>query len=357
MISCIYWYLKIPISTVLLMSIGSLLLCVCYLQYGSHGYPGSDVYSASQDGRQENVFAIVRKDKEDVLPPETNEQLTVECQQITYGGNILAGLNDVTALDYTATGQFVRTNITRKCDKEIVPSDLELNLREYRRGIKCVKIFQEEHKIAQNGFWSGNTDLIRHNHHSYLTENSIVIDVGGNVGEDTSAIIRIYKPSAYVILEPIRPLHDRLIRKFNGTKNVFVYNFGLGKDKAYFHVNIEGRVGGATSQFTGSGSGDCLVKVVNATQFMLTLGVGCFEVDLLTVNCEGCEYDVLESLISSSLIQYFRHVQFATHPNLDNLYNPIARYCEIIQILSRTHRPSYRYGFTWESWTRLDLMS
>ncbi|XP_069109680.1 uncharacterized protein [Argopecten irradians] len=346
--------LKVRFSLLLVTSLLSLYAFLSYLYAKSNVTAGSsDRIYTTDEVEHNNIFALVRKQQQE-LPTDAGKIL--KCSQITYGGNILAGINDITALEFTSVGKFKPTKKARHCDKGLDATDLELTLREYRHGIKCVKNFQEEHKISKNAFWAGDTNLIRHKHHRYLTSRSIVIEIGGNVGVDAAAIIQKYKPNAYVLMEPIRPLYEKLSRMFNKTKNVYLYNFGLGKNLSYSHVNMQGHEGEHTSQFTGSRSGDCLIKVINATQFMLKLGVGCFNVDLLTINCEGCEFDVLESLISTSLIKSFRHIQFATHPSLEHLNSPITRYCEIIQILSRTHVPSYRYGFMWESWTRRDLL-
>ncbi|OWF46734.1 uncharacterized protein LOC110455331 [Mizuhopecten yessoensis] len=339
-------------SFVLLTSVVSIYMVLTYFYHHSNISIGSDVPSG-QEVAYNNIFAIVHKQNSEST---VQDGQILRCSQITYGGNILAGLNDVTTLQFTPKGQFIPTQESRPCDKGIVSTDLELNIREYRHGLKCVKNFQEEYLISKNAIWAGDTHLIRQNHHSYLTRNSIVVEIGGNLGEDASAILRKYKPNAYVLLEPIRPLYNQLMGTFKKTRNMHIYNFGLGKKLSYFHVNMEGHKGETTSTFTGSNSGDCLIKVINATKFMLKLGVGCFDVDLLTINCEGCEFDVLESLISSSLIEHFKHVQFATHPTLEHLTSPVTRYCEIIQILSRTHVPSYRYGFVWESWTRRDII-
>lgn len=32
------------------------------------------------------------------------------------------------------------------------------------------------------------------------------------------------------------------------------------------------------------------------------MGVFCYEVDLIIVNCEGCEFEIMEELINSGLI-------------------------------------------------------
>jgi hypothetical protein len=40
---------------------------------------------------------------------------------------------------------------------------------------------------------------------------------------------------------------------------------------------------------------------------------------LLQMNCEGCEYDVLENLIKYNLIKNYEVIQFAMHAVNDNL--------------------------------------
>ena len=54
----------------------------------------------------------------------------------------------------------------------------------------------------------------------------------------------------------------------------------------------------------------------DTTHFLLQIGILCYEVDLITVNCEGCEFEIKEEVIASGMIKQFRHVQFATHPTL-----------------------------------------
>jgi hypothetical protein len=75
----------------------------------------------------------------------------------------------------------------------------------------------------------------------------------------------------------------------------------------------------------------------------------------MTINCEGCEYDLLETLLSTDLIYQFRHIQFGTHPTLKNLRDPVRRYCQIQEWLRRSHKLTYQYKFQWETWKLKDL--
>jgi len=121
-------------------------------------------------------------------------------------------------------------------------------------------------------------------------------------------------------------------------------------------VRAVGNEADATSVFVDdTGTGSCSLKIVNATLFFQKLGIGCFEFDLITINCEGCEFDLLEILVSTNLIHFFKHIQFATHSKLTQLPNPIERYCRLQELLSKTHRLSYQYKFNWETWKQKDV--
>ncbi|OWF40878.1 uncharacterized protein LOC110463234 [Mizuhopecten yessoensis] len=241
------------------------------------------------------------------------------------------------------------------CSKKISSRGMVLNVKEQSRFEQCVKNYESDCKAAHTRFWSGDNQYVRHHHHKYLTNRSLMIDVGGNVGEDAEYFIQRYNPKSYVILEPLKLLYRNLVKKFENRRNIVTYNFGLAKKNDVFMVSIEGNDGDATSPFMATTDGTCSLKVVNTTVFLTTLGVGCYDVDLLTINCEGCEYDVLESLLATSLINSFKHIQFATHTKLASLVDPVNRYCRIQELLQRTHRISYSYKFNWETWTRLDV--
>ncbi|OWF40880.1 uncharacterized protein LOC110463239 [Mizuhopecten yessoensis] len=244
----------------------------------------------------------------------------------------------------------------KDCPRNVLLKETRLNVDEQSRFKECVKNYEPDCKAAHAKFWSGDNQYIRHRHHTYLTSQSLIIDVGGNVGEDAEYLIKHHNPKHYVMLEPLKLLFRNLVKKFENRRNVVMYNFGLAKKNDVFMVSIEGNDGDATSPFLAKTTdGTCSLKVVNTTVFLTTLGVGCYDVDLLTINCEGCEYDVLESILATSLINSFKHIQFATHTKLASLVDPVNRYCRIQELLKRTHRISYSYKFNWETWTRLNV--
>lgn len=246
-------------------------------------------------------------------------------------------------------------NIQSPILTNIRPLSTTLSETEENEMNECIKNSKKDFKQGHGKFWSGNTQYVRHKHHTYLTNQSFVLDVGGNVGEDAAAILNAYKPKNYVILEPLESHYQRLVKKFKDNKEVFVYKIGLAKENAEFMVKVTGNDGDATSVFQKGLKGNVPLKVMNATNFFIKLGLGFYDIDLITVNCEGCEFDVLEAITSSSLVEHFKHIQFATHISLPRLKDPVPRYCKIQRLLSRTHTLTYQFKFTWETWKRKDV--
>ncbi|XP_078320579.1 uncharacterized protein LOC144617642 isoform X1 [Crassostrea virginica] len=268
---------------------------------------------------------------------------------------VMAGNEGVKPLTERVAAKFRSTDMS--CANTPFPKpNPQLTPEETKRKQTCVNTWAADHRKGSDAFWAGNTQYVRHTHHTYLNSESVVFDIGGNKGEDADAMIKKFHPGNYLVLEPIKTLYSNLVEMFKDNDKVLLYNFGLARKNKKIHVNVLGHGGDATSVFAGNDNGgSCLLRVVNTTHFLLQIGIPCYEVDLITVNCEGCEFEIMEEVIASGMIKQFRHVQFATHPTLKHLQNAPERYCEIQEKLKRTHTISYQYKWCWESWIRKDL--
>lgn len=77
-------------------------------------------------------------------------------------------------------------------------------------------------------------------------------------------------------------------------------------------------------------------------------------VDLLHVNCEGCEWEMFENIIEHNLQTNIRIIQFGAH-YFDQVDNIAERYCKIREALNRTHYMVYGEPWAWERWDRRRL--
>lgn len=234
---------------------------------------------------------------------------------------------------------------------KLEPRETNLTSEEKKLTEICIRNGPRDRSHNGSKFF-GPGQVIRRNHHTYLGEDKLMIEVGGNWGWDAGNFSKIYNPR-YLILEPLPEYVGILRKKFENNPQVSVYNLGLGAKNESVMVTVEGNNACATSKFSGK-KGSVPIYVINAVDFFASVGIGSFEVDLLTLNCEGCEYEALETLLVSNIIKSFRNIQWATHSTL-KMRDPIGRYCRIEQLLLRTHRPTYQYRFAWESWRRRDL--
>ena len=74
-------------------------------------------------------------------------------------------------------------------------------------------------------------------------------------------------------------------------------------------------------------------------------------VDLLHANCEGCEWEMLEDIISSGQHTNIRTIQFGSH-YFRQVEDIVARFCRIRAALSRTHVMVWGQAWGWERWDR-----
>ena len=259
------------------------------------------------------------------------------------------GLGAVTALVETSTS---------RC-RQIGRLNIALDGKELRQKQGCVASYPEDKKRGYDSFWRPGVQGIVWQHHDYLTQRSVILDVDGAVGEVAEMFMSKVQPHKYIMLEPMTLMYNVLKRKFKKKKNVVIYNFGLGARNERFYVDI-GRYGGsATSGLLSSFQMEypCTIRVVDTVKFMTKLGVNCIEIDLLTIDCKGCVYEVLEAILGSTLIHSFRNIQFSTNTkDYGRIADPVGRYCTIQQLLNRTHTLTYQFKFNLESWRRKDLV-
>ncbi|VDI41429.1 Hypothetical predicted protein [Mytilus galloprovincialis] len=246
---------------------------------------------------------------------------------------------------------------------------LSLTDREKKRLTICVSNYLLDYNKG-NEIWTGNKAEIRWNNHTFLNDRSSVLDIGGNTGIDASHIISLFKPMRYIILEPLKRYYNHLVNTFSSEHMVEVYQFGVGKQNAKLDISIRGPNGEGSSVFmrgpNGEGSSVFInqtsnkkttIQIFNITHIFIRLGFSCEnQLDLMTINCEGCEFEVIEELQKTNILNYIKNIQFATHSTLKYLKEPKYRYCRIQELLSRTHMLSYQYKFIWESWKRRDLV-
>jgi FkbM family methyltransferase len=203
------------------------------------------------------------------------------------------------------------------------------------------------------GFWS--VEGLRHTaHKGLLNASSLIVEVGGNRGHDTVKFIELYN-ATIISYEPLKDMCKNLseLFKYHSRAEFHPYGFGGRARSLKIEPNDAGNAGTSIFRPLTSPNSSLIVNIelLDVVQVLNKIrrtrtkdGI----IDMLSINCEGCEFEILPALILNDMLQYFRIIQFASHTNLVPSASCI--YCQIEQALERTHRVNYHYTMLWEGW-------
>lgn len=178
-----------------------------------------------------------------------------------------------------------------------------------------------------------------------LDESSVVFDLGGYEGQWTSDIFSRYCCRIHVF-EPVRDFAERIRRRFAKNPRITVHPFGLGARTEAVDIGVSADASSIHKK-TGAAEGGQLVQ---ASEFLGKNGIE--HIDLMKINIEGGEYELLEHLLDTGIVERIDNIQVQFH---DFVANADERMAAIQQRLSATHSPTYQYPYVWENWQHRSL--
>ena len=181
-------------------------------------------------------------------------------------------------------------------------------------------------------------DKTRYSFHSYLIQNSLVIEVGGYTGVDIKKMRQLHGPFKTLLFEPI--FYDEARKNLKGL-GVEVYPYGLGASTRYATFDIKGDA----TRPTKDGQ---VAQIRRFSDVIEELSI--VRIDLLQINCEGCEWEVLESVLDDKRSHIFQHIQVQFHPSADWVEDRLDRYAAIQDRLTETHELLYDHPWIWQLW-------
>lgn len=173
-----------------------------------------------------------------------------------------------------------------------------------------------------------------------LSSESRVWDVGGYQGDFAAEMVGRYDCEVWV-WEPVLEFYERIVRRFEGSKKVQVFNYGLGASTRLEQIALKRN---ASSIF---GKGSCVqeIKIVGVQWMFERMGEG--RVDLMKINIEGGEYELLWRMIELDLCKRVRNIQVQFHSFVLGAEDKMTA---IQAKLAITHHLTYQYPFVWENW-------
>lgn len=173
---------------------------------------------------------------------------------------------------------------------------------------------------------------------------SLVLDVGGYEGQWASDLYSRYR-CRIVVFEPVTEFARSIATRFAHNDAIEVLPFGLGGSSRTEIIHVRGA--SSSTQRKKSKAVPETIRIVDAQMWFRENDVD--TVDLMKINIEGGEYELLERLIATDLIEKVNNIQVQFH----NFTPDAARRMERLQSdMARTHAPTYQYRFVWENWTR-----
>ncbi|UJR08129.1 hypothetical protein I4U23_012405 [Adineta vaga] len=204
-----------------------------------------------------------------------------------------------------------------------------------------------------DAFWA--VQHIRHTaFKNLLNSSSLIVEVGGNTGLDTSKFVELYNCSI-ISFEPLAEMSKILIEKFQTNSKVEIQPYGLGNYARKIEIEPVGNTNEGTSIFRKLSKKnstktqsieilDIVQTIENIRKTKTSNGI----IDMISINCEGCEFEILPALILNNLTQSIRIIQFGSHMEFFN--NSSIIYCQMEQGIERTHKIIYQYTMLWEAW-------
>jgi FkbM family methyltransferase len=179
-----------------------------------------------------------------------------------------------------------------------------------------------------------------------LTENSIVLELGGYEGLWTENIVRRYN-CRVVAVEPIPSFYNRMVSRLttnipNYEEKISVENIAISTEPKVIKLYASGDASTAYSSFGVEYDVQCITLEALLEKY----NIG--RVDLIQVNIEGEEYPLFEKWIQSDILKRFRFVQVQFHSFIENC----TERRNLIQqgLTSLGFKLRYEYEFIWECW-------
>lgn len=173
-----------------------------------------------------------------------------------------------------------------------------------------------------------------------LDDSSTVFDVGSFDGDYFKILYEKYSCSIHAF-EPVTLFYEKSLSSLSD--KILVNNYALGSNSNDFTICLAGN---ASSAFSDSGE-KVLCKKISFPAYVERNNIT--EIDLLKVNCEGGEYELLETIIENNWLPKIKNiiVQFHMFPEV-----PIERRQAIVDKLGMTHTPTFSFPFVWEGWRK-----
>ena len=194
--------------------------------------------------------------------------------------------------------------------------------------------------MVKKWYADGGDDRFRFDYD--LDERSLVLDLGGYEGQWASDLYARQR-CRIAIFEPVARFARSIEARFRKNKDITVFACGLGATTRTETIYIHG----ASSSTHKKQAQSEQIEIVDVKKWFDDHSIEA--VQLMKINIEGGEYELLERLVATGLIDKIVDIQVQFH---NFTPDAPARMEQLQHAMRATHTPTYQYRFVWENWRR-----
>jgi FkbM family methyltransferase len=169
----------------------------------------------------------------------------------------------------------------------------------------------------------------------------VVFDCGAYHGVWSRQIYDRYR-CRIIAFEPIAEYYTITAKALAGT-GAYTYRAGIGPTTMSCDITVNGDA----SSILAQGGRQEKIRIISIDDVIREQALP--EIRLMKINIEGAEYDLLDYMIDTGIINKVRDLQIQFHRFAVNAEE---RRKSIRSRLKQTHYTTYDYEFVWENWRR-----
>ena len=177
-----------------------------------------------------------------------------------------------------------------------------------------------------------------------LDQNSIVVDIGGYTGIWAGKIINRYNCNL-IIFEPVKKYFTQLENNISKYNKASLYNYGLGNK--HQKIKIQHRGVQTTTRKIYNKEYDEIIEIRDIAEERHLFNS---TIDLMCINIEGGEYDLLDQIIKTNMIENIINIQVQFHEWYPSYSESVLLRSFLQDRLRKTHQITFCYPFVWENW-------
>ena len=240
------------------------------------------------------------------------------------------------------------------CVRQVLESELPLSRRRVsvREGseVSLSVAFAHHYDAGREDLWNEEIRLVPDE--AVGVSRCSIWEVGANVkANDSRRFMNIFKGCQFHAYEPVPMFVTELVESWSttpGEYHLHIHPYGLGISNRSFTMKEEDILGESTF-IQEQTSGNVEIQIKSFAHAARDAGG---IPSLISINCEGCEWDLVREGLDADFLQHVNVIQIGWHNYGDHFGLRVLQLCELRRRLSLSHDFVGGIAFGWERWRK-----